>query len=68
MNDKVKGEINMKRKDLKKLTWRELVDGQVPELEMFFPETMFYFNIGEDEWSSYYFKKERREILKQLVL
>ena len=52
---------------VKKLTWRELVDGQAPELEMFFPETMFYFNAGEEEWSSYFFKKERREILKQLV-
>ena len=52
---------------VKKLTWRELVDGQAPELEMFFPETMFYFNAGKEEWSSHFFKKERREILKQLV-
>ena len=52
---------------VKKLTWRELVDGKAPELEMFFPETMFYCNAGEEEWSSYFFKKERREILKQLV-
>jgi len=58
----------MKRKDIEALTWRELVDGQAPELEMFFPETMWYYNEAKDEeWSSYYFKKERREILKQLV-
>ena len=64
---KAKVEFIMKRKDVENLTWRELVDGQAPELEMFFPETMFYFNAGEEEWSSHFFKKERSEILKQLV-
>ena len=53
---------------VKKVTWRELVDGQAPELEKYFTETMWYYVEGGDEdWSSYFFKREREALLKQLV-
>lgn len=57
----------MLKKEVKKVTWRQLVEGEVKELEKYFPETMWYYEIGEEDWSSHFFKKERREILKQLV-
>ena len=56
----------LKKEEVKKVTWRQLVDGEVKELEKYFPETMWYYEVGED-WSSHFFKKERSEILKQLV-
>ena len=57
----------LKKEEVKKVTWRQLVDGEVKELEKYFPETMWYYEVGEEDWSSHFFKKERREILKQLV-
>lgn len=58
----------IKRKDVKELTWRQLVDGEAKSLEKYFPETMWYYVEGGDEdWSSYFFKREREALLKQLV-
>ena len=57
----------LKKEEVKKVTWRQLVDGEVKELEKYFPETMWYYEVEEEDWSSHFFKKERREILKQLV-
>ena len=64
---KAKGEFIMKRKDVENLTWRELVDGQALELEKYFQETLWYYVEAKDEdWSSYFFKREREALLKQL--
>ena len=57
----------LKKEEVKKVTWRQLVDGEVKELEKYFPETMWYYEVGEEDWSSHFFKKELREILKQLA-
>ena len=58
----------IKRKDIEALAWRELVDGQAPELEKYFQETLWYYNEARDEdWSSYFFKREREVLLKQLL-
>lgn len=53
---------------VKNLTWRQLVDGEVKELEKYFPETLWYYNEARDEdWSSHFFKREREVLLKQLL-
>ena len=58
----------IKRKDVKELTWRQLVDGEAKSLEKYFPQTMWYYNEGGDEdWSSYLFKREREALLKQVL-
>ena len=58
----------LKKEDVELMTWRQLVDGEVKDLEKYFPETLWYYNEGGDEdWSSYFFKREREVLLKQLV-